>query len=240
MTEPGYSIAVCEDDAPVRRMVCRLCGEILEKEKIPYSVMPYASGEELDAALEADGGRFNLLILDIVLDGISGIDLAKKLRARKNRIGIVFLTGYECYWQEGYRVRAARYLLKPVEKEELKTVLLEEWDLNLRPRELVLKRKNGILRLPLDSIQYLEAGGNHRVRIVLADREEDLYLTLAEAEKALSPVQFIRCHNSYLVNLAHVERIDGSGIRMDNGKNVPVGRTFQKSCTEACINWMNR
>ena len=235
-----YSIAVCEDEAPVCRMICRLCGEILEKKQIPYSITPYFSGEELDAALEVDGEKFNLLILDILLDGISGLDLAKKLRARKNWVGIVFLTGHERYWQEGYWLKAANYLLKPLKKEELETVLLEEWELHLRPRDLVLKWKDRVLRFPLESIQYLETGGNHRVQIVLADRVENLHLTLTEAEKSLPPGQFVRCHNSYLINLAHVKRMDGSSIHMDNGKKIPVGRVYYKNCSDAYINWLNQ
>lgn len=240
MTDQLYSIAVCEDEDAVRKEICRMCGEILDEAGIRHEITPFSAAEELERAMNAEKRAFQLLILDVKLEGMSGIEFARKLRRQRERVGILFLTGYECFWKEALRARPIQYLLKPLKREELKEVLLEEWDFNHRPQTVVFQGGGRVLKLRLEAILYVESCGNHRIQICMTDRTEDFFMTLVEAERVLSSGSFRRCHNSYLVNMEHVEKLTPTALCMDNGAKLPVGRSSYKKFVEAYIPWANR
>lgn len=101
-----YCLAVCEDDLLVRKEICRYCDKILEGEGIAHQIIEYPSAEELEKAIEIDGQAFHLLILDIRLEGKSGMELAQELRNRNDETSILFITGYDEYMEQGYEVQA--------------------------------------------------------------------------------------------------------------------------------------
>lgn len=235
-----YCLAVCEDEQVIREETSRLCGEILENAQIPYEITPFSDAEELGRFLEERGEIFDVLILDIELGSKSGMEFAKELRRKKDRVSIIFLTGYEKYLREGYSVQPVHFLLKPVKKGELEEALLTDWELNHRSRAVLLQKGSRSLNLPLASVFWAETGGNHNVRIVLENGEAEFPILLSELEILLPAEQFVRCHNSYLVSLAHVREFKKSTLYLDNGRELPVGRKYYKRFQEAFISYITQ
>lgn len=234
-----YRLAVCEDDRDIRKEISRLCGEILTETQIAHEISCFSNAEKLEAALEKQR-MFDVLILDIRLERMTGMELAKKLRREDNRISIIFITGCEEYLREGYEVQPVHFLLKPIEKSRLKEALLTDWKLNHKPERVTLRRGNRTLGLMLKEILYIEAGVNHNIRIVLEGREEMFPVTLSEMEQNLPAESFIRCHNSYLVNLEYVKEWNRQALQMADGVRLPVGRKYYKECQAAFISYINR
>lgn len=234
-----YHLAVCEDDRDIRVEISRLCDEILTEIQIAHELRSFSSAEELEAELE-NQRMFDVLILDIRLERMTGMELAKKLRREDNRISIIFITGCEEYLREGYEVQPVHFLLKPIEKSRLREALLTDWKLNHKPERVTLRRGNRTLGLMLREILYIEAGVNHNIRIVLEGREEMFPVTLSEMEQKLPAESFIRCHNSYLVNLEYVREWNRSALQMADGVRLPVGRKYYKECQAAFISYINR
>ena len=235
-----YRLAVCEDEEVIREELCRLCGEILSDARITHKIMSFSDAEELERLLESRGQIFDVLIMDIELGNKSGMELAKELRSKKDRVSIIFLTGYEKYLKDGYSVQPVHFLLKPVKKQELAEALLTDWEMNHRPKAVLLQKGSRNLSLPLASVFWAETSGNHNVRIILRDRDEEFPISLSELEALFPSGQFARCHNSYLVSLAHVREFKRATLYMDNGSELPVGRKYYKKIQEAFVSYINQ
>lgn len=232
-----YRVAVCEDEELLRGELCALCGEILRERNVEHGVTPFSSAEALEVDLRR-GERFDLLCLDICMEGKSGMELARELRTWDERTGILFITGSDAYLKEGYQVRPIQYLFKPVQREELAEAL--EADLRRRqvPRILTLRGGGRTLTLPLDQILYFESR-NHLLQVRTTGRMQELRGSLSEVERLLPPGQFCRCHNSYLVHLPHVAEVGRRMIVLSDGTRLPVSRGCYTQFQNQLVQFLN-
>ncbi len=179
---------------------------------------------------------FDLLILDIQLsEGLSGMDLAKKVRETDSNVTIIFLTNDPQYVFAGYEVAAARYFMKPVSADQLYP-LLNELE-QVRPKEKkywIFSAGGEKMKLDIDEIQVVEVM-KHYIQIYTADKTYETKLSLSEAEQAVGADKFISPHRSYLVQLSKIRRITRSSVIMENGQEVPLSRGKYKEINEAFI-----
>lgn len=232
-----YRIAVCEDEPNLRAGLCEQCREILCELETEHEVVPFSSAEELGRAL-ADGARFDLLCLDIFLEKQTGMELAREVRQWDDQISILFITSSTEFLLEGYGVRPIQYLLKPVQRAELKKALLTDLRLNHQPRTVTLKARGKTAVLPLADIRYAESQ-NHGCIFHTVQEDQPFALGLAQAEQLLPKNQFCRCHNSFLVNLAHVREITGREVALTGGERLPMGRRYAESFQSEFIRHIN-
>ena len=235
-----YRLAVCEDDPVVLEGIGRFCGEVLTEEQIAYEITAFSSAEELEAAIKGKEQAFHLLLLDIKLENKSGMELAQELRRYDERTSIIFITGYESYMGMGYEVQAAQFLTKPLSWDKLRTALLREWKQKHCPRTILLQKGRQSLRILTDEFLYAEADGRHGVRMALREGCEHFAISLTELEEKIPGESCLRCHNSYLVNLNHVRRLEQQTFLLDCGETVPVSRKYWKKCQEALVDSVNR
>lgn len=234
-----YRLAICEDDSIVREGIHRFCEETLTKENISHEIKEFSGAEELDEALKAEPEAFDLLILDIMLGEKSGMELAKDVRRWDEKTSIIFVTGYQEYIEMGYDVQASQFLIKPIVWDKLRTALLRDCRKKYGQKNVVLQKGRKLLKLPLEDILYAEADGRHGVLIFFSEGTESFPINLSKLEEQIEGKQFVRCHNSYLVNLKHIRRLDKQNLILDNGQDLPISRTYLKKCQEmliACIN----
>lgn len=235
-----YRVAVCDDERAACEEVCRLCDDILTQDGIPHRIVPFSSASALDACLREGDDAFDLLVLDIAMQGQSGMELAHELRRRRDRVSIVFVTGCEEYLEEGYGVQPVHFLLKPVTRERLSEALHADRELNHSPKTVTLQRGGRLLRLALSDIYYVETGVKHNVKIVTPAHAHLFPASLSYMEQALPAEQFVRCHKSYLVNLEHVTEVGRTAVRLDSGEEVPVGRKYAAETQSAFVAYLNR
>lgn len=231
-----YRIAVCDDDETMRAQLCAMCGDILEKKKMNYEVTPFASAEELDGK----ANQFDLLLLDIQMNGETGLEFAKSLRGKGNRVSIIFITGSDEYLLEGYSVQPINYLLKPVSAQALEKALETDLEINLKANYIYLKAGGKTVALPADKIAYFESF-NHSVTVCMEDKScsYPVSLTVVQGELAGDP-RFFRCHKSYIVNMGRVQEISRSGIQLSNGMQIPIGRSYYNAFQFAFVKYLNR
>ncbi len=234
-----YRLAVCEDDQAVREMICRVCGQVLEEKGIAHKIISFSSAQKLDEFLLEWGESFQLLILDIEMEQKTGLELARELRDRDDRVGILFVTGHEKYIRDGYDVQPVHFLLKPLDWEKLKKAVLTAWKLSSRQDAVILQKGTRRLRLNLDDIFYAEPDGNHGVQIFLREKREEFPIGLTALERQLPAARFVRCQHSYLVNLGHVRELLRQMVYLDDGRCLPVSRKYYKACQEAFVSYIN-
>lgn len=235
-----YCLAVCEDDEIVRNEICRVCGEMLTEEQIDHEITPFSGAEELEHLLKAEGEIFDLLILDVRMENKTGLELAVELREQNDRVSIIFITGYEEYLAKGYEVQPVQFLLKPLDWNDLRKAVMTDWKVNHRPKTVFMEKGSRKMQLAASSILYAETDGKHGIRIILQDGEASFSAGMAELEQMLPDGQFIRCHNSYIVNLEHVREVSWLAFRMDNGQSLPISRKYYNGCKNAFVSYMNR
>lgn len=233
-----YRIAICEDEAPAREGLCALCTELLAERGIPHEITPFSSAEALEATLSA-GARFDLLCMDILMDGQSGIDFARQLRKRDEKTSVLFVTSSAEFLRDGYEIRPIHYLFKPVDRAQLAAALEADLRLHHSQDTVTIQAGTGMVVLPLDAILYVESR-NHMAVAMLDNGEQSFRLRLLDMEQLLPKERFCRCHNSFLVNMSRIVRIDRTGLELNNGQHIPMGRRYCKSAQGKLIRFLNK
>lgn len=233
-----YRIAVCDDDEIMRDELSAMCADILTQEEVPYEVVTFSSAYELEKQISEVGDCFELLILDIQMDGMNGMELAHLLREKGNRISIIFVSACDEYLLEGYDVQPIYFILKPVEREYLARALNTDLRLNHRQKTFMLHVGNKTVSLTISEIRYVESL-NHKMLVHQGDDMRTFYMSLTELEKQLPAGMFARCHNSYLVNLKNVNEITRTYVRLTSGETLPIGRAYYQAFQSAFIRSIN-
>lgn len=176
----------------------------------------------------------DMVLLDIEMPGMNGVELAKRLRERNKLVQIIFITGFSEYIAEGYEVAALHYLLKPVSPEKLFLTLnraLEKQETD--GRKVVFETPTETVQLLLCEIRYIEVIKNYIT--VYAEGSYTVKRTLKEIQGELDE-RFLRVGRSYIVNLHFVSRVTHSEIFLRGGGSVPLARGAYEAVNRAIIN----
>ncbi len=211
------NIAVVDDEKVIREQI----GSLIEKQMPECYLESYATGEELLAA----GKRFDIVFLDIQMDGMDGIEVARTLRAKQDEIVLIFVTGNREYVFEALDLYAFHYLLKPVDEGKFREVLVRaagEVAKKKKKRGLFIKKRN--LTLDQADILYIESRAK-KVEIHTARSRDiiEIYAAMEELENQLGE-DFYRCHRAYLVNMAHITEYDSDSITITNGDKIYLAK----------------
>lgn len=214
-------IAICEDEKVQADFVKSIILDWKQDRKTEITLDCYVNAESF---LFSEVLDYDLLILDIQMGEMDGISLAKKIREINKTVKILFVTGISDYISEGYEVDAMHYLLKPIQKEKLFT-LLDKAKITI-PDEFLLIKNN---KINLKDIFYIESIGR-KVKLKLKDEElllTDKYSDILEQSKLFA------CHRSFAVNICHIKSITKTDLILDNGQQIPVSRRLHKDTCEA-------
>ena len=167
------------------------------------------------AFIDAFKGQFDLILLDISLPGMDGMEIAKQIRCSDPDVIILFVTNMAQYAIRGYSVGALDYVLKPVpyfafSQQLLKAVSRLE---KRAKRYLTVPVEGGLRRLDTASIYYLESEG-HRVHFYTDEGDFSAPGALKAFEEKLADCPFARCNSGYLVNLAQVRELRQSTVQV--------------------------
>ena len=215
-------IAVIDDRPADRDYIAALVSRWAKDWDTAVTAVPFPSAEAFLFDYSEDK-NFDILLLDIEMGAINGVELAKTVRAENDAVQMVFITGFPDFIAEGYEVSALHYLMKPVERDKLFSVLdraaanLEKAERRLR---VTFERRTDYV--PFSKILYLEAQKQY-VRIVTEGEEYRMKASLAETAAQLDEF-FFSCQRSFIVNLRHVARILPDRVVLKNGAEVPISR----------------
>lgn len=217
-------IAVCDDNPDELFRISSLLEDYQLNVDHSVTYETFQSAMELLETMR--DRRFDLLLLDILMPGVTGMDAAKEIRQTDNEIPIIFLTASREFAVESYRVGAKDYIMKPANKDEIFPSISKQLArFKQEDAYLTLKTGNGIVKLPFSHIVYVEVI-SRSVQFILATGEvRKAYGYLADYESyLLTDPNFYKPHRSYLVNLRHVTELSKNGFTTSIGYTVPVAR----------------
>lgn len=229
------NVAVCDDD-PHQIENLKAVVRMWAKERGCFCEIAAFPGAEAFLFEYSENRAFDILLLDIEMGGINGVELARTVRAENEAVQIVFITGFPDFIAEGYDVGAVHYLLKPTAAEKIVAVL-DRAVKNLGKKEkTVLIETDGTNRiLELSKILYVESFA-HETVIRLANERIRCKTPLVKLEQALGG-QFIHCHRSYLVGLHAIRSITKTDVILENSEKLPISRRMYTQLNQAFISY---
>jgi len=220
-------IAIVDDIASEREELRSRLLPQLARLSLNAEIFEYERGEDFLDAAESE--PFSMVFLDIYMDGISGVETARRLRAADADCILIFTTTSTDHALEGFQVRALQYLVKPYEDRELEELFNEVSD-RLPDSEpfLDFHSTEGTARLRLSEILYAEHF-QHQIYIHSpGGRTTIVRQTFREFAASLDDNRFFLCSRGVIVNLEHAEDFDGKNFILADGAKIPVSRSLVK------------
>ncbi len=205
-------VAVVDDaDADARSLV-KYLEKFSEDSGVALDVRRFRGAGEFFAARAE---QFSLVILDIDMPGMNGVECAHVIRETDPDVVIMFVTNLPQYALAGYEVEAVDYVIKPLTYSEfsLKMKKALRYVSQNRDKSVVLKTREGLVTLSVWEILYVEST-RHYLDYHTKSQVIRVRATMSGAEAELCDYQFVRCNSGYLVNLRHIERICGDEIHV--------------------------
>jgi DNA-binding LytR/AlgR family response regulator len=231
-----YRVALCEDEKLFSEAQEKICRDILNKLNIEHHISVFETSAAFWAAF-SKGNRYDLMLMDIVMDETDGMELARQIRKQDCDGAIIFITASPEYALRGYDVNALHYLLKPLDGEMLEKLIVSDYERRFRRSFLVVKSGTQTLRIPTKDIIALETMGR-RVVITTAEGTVEYSGKLSELSEELSKEHFIRCHVGYIINLKNIQRLNRTEAIASNGKIIPVSRAYSGEVQKAFLKQM--
>ncbi len=228
-------IAICDDEKHMSDHIRAMASEFFRKKNREIQLRTFLSGEEL---LNYDG-QIDILFLDIQMNGMDGLETARKLRAGKFRGVLIFITVLKEMVFQSFEVQAYDYLVKPVDEKQFgKTMERLYASMQNASEDSLLVQKGYEGRIvPKDEIVFFEVI-DRKIYLNLASGEIiDYYERIENLETKLDG-HFFRCHRSYLINLKHLKGYKNGTAYMDNGKEVPVSRLRSREFSGVVLQYM--
>ncbi len=231
---PKYNIAVCDDVVSETEQMSKHVSLWASIKKYSIQVTSFQSAEQLLFQYE-ERPDYDILLLDIEMDGISGVELAKRIRKENRTVQIIFVTAYSDYILDGYEVEALHYLMKPVSRQKLFEVLDRAVEkLSRSEQALFLQTTQGLIRVPLHTIRWLEVQQNYVT--IHADAEHQVKRPLMELEQELDE-QFFRTGRSFIVNMKYITRVTKTDVYLKDGTAIPLSRGLYDKLNRAIIQY---
>ena len=234
-------IAICDDDEWELFQLQKLLKEYQLSREISADCRFFHNST--DFLCEIEGGEYDVILLDVLMPGINGVQAARELREMDKNVKIIFVSSSPEFALESYSVGAYYYLIKPIDANALFPLLDKAVSELMIQQEqgFVLKNRKCVVKVPFQRLAYVEVI-NKTVSFHLADGTvHEITAALADfEEKLLSRPEFFKTHRSYLVNLGHVEAIRGNCVMTKNGESIPISRQRRSLVQDAYVRFLNQ
>ena len=224
-------VAICEDERYILEELRKKVEKYINRKSLDASIKTFTSGEELLKAKK----KFDIILLDLMLPGIDGLEVARQISCRSR---IIFVTSYREYAVEAFDANAVHYLVKPVTEERLFSALdravnqTEQMD----NQALTLIKSGKPQVIFIRDILYCEVF-NHQVRIHTVHGTYDYFGTLDMLETKLDE-RFFRCHRSFVVNMSCVAGQEKGVAILTNGERIFISRRKQTDFIQRLLNFL--
>ena len=227
-----YRVAIVDDSETDAQFVRDLLIDWSENRQLGIQAQIFSSAESF-LFRYAEDKDWDILLLDIEMGAMDGVTMAKRVRRDNEAVQIVFITGYSDYISEGYEVAALHYLMKPMNREKLLTVLDRAIEKRRQQeRCLILESAGELVRIPFYEIRYLDVRQNYVT--VHAKDDHTVKRTLGDLEKELDN-RFFRVGRSMIVNLSFIQRVTKTEVRLSDGTVLPLPRGAYEPLNRAII-----
>lgn len=240
-------IAICDDRAEQRTLLHRAaeCYFSTHNSDRRIEITDFSSPLDLLDSLPRTGS-FDIVLLDICMPGLNGIDVAREIRQRKDATEIIFLTTSAEFAVDAFRLKAAHYVVKPFTTEQFEDAMhraMERFS-KKEPLRILLQSENGVLEtVSLDDILYIESLRYYRIVHTKSAQIQENRRSLASLKEeldTLAPEQFILPYRGYIVNQNAIRSISPDALLIQNGDTIPIKSGDFRKLREGFFAWSFR
>lgn len=230
------NIAIVEDDKQQASQLENALKRYSEEFRTPLRTTVFYNAMSFLGKYAAE---YDIIFMDILMPMMNGMDAARALREKDDKVMVIFVTNMQQYAIQGYEVGAFDYILKPVNYPEFKlkfTRALGKLMPQKKAASVLIKSESGVVRLTPEQIIYVEVQQHH---CIYHTKQGDYrqYQTMKSVETQLAEYGFARCNNFLLINLAYVSKIEGMNVHVD-GQVLPVSYPRKKQFSEKFSEFM--
>ncbi|HAT4314020.1 TPA: response regulator transcription factor [Clostridium perfringens] len=224
------NICLCDDDENVLEYYTNKINKVSEENNFIFTIETFTSGESLIFELEDNPNRFNIIIADIIMKNINGIEATKILRRNGYNGIIIFLTSSKDFALDSFSVEPLNYILKNDDYDKFNNVFLKaaEQVNKISNKNIVVYSKRQKKIINLDSIIYIESLNKKVILHKTSGDSEEINYIFKELYEKIKKYGFIRCHKSYIVNAKYIQTFNKIECKLQKGIVVPIGRKYSK------------
>lgn len=220
-------IAVCDDNIDELSNMVQLINQYRSSKNLNCEYAVFPNGFDLISALDK-GTRFDIYCLDIIMPGVTGIDVAKEIRVFDKTAPILFFTSSSEFALESYSVKAINYVLKPISKEKLFFTfdeMLEHIKVEGNEDAVIVKSHEGIQRILISNLVFADVIGRNVLYHLLSGKVIKCTDSFASVcDSLLKYGSFIKTHRSYIVNMQYVDTIENHKVTLQTLSSVPIAQ----------------
>lgn len=232
-------IGICDDVIEQLQLQEEILRNITHQLCLNAEVGSFQSGEDLLCEIEQKGSM-DIILLDIEMGGINGVETARMIREKDSRVILIFISFYDQYCKEMISVQPFAFIDKPVSEKQLEAVMkralkvlgekeqIFEYTYKKVPRKILIRK-----------IRYFESD-KREINIYSTDGIYSFYKKLDEVEMQIEKmdVKFLRISKSYLVNMNYVKEFRYEKVVMDDGKELRIGPTYKDKIRKSYLEMM--
>lgn len=229
------SVAIVEDEAAYAQQLREFLVRYSQESGQEFEISIFSDGDEI---VEGYKAQYDLILLDVEMKFMDGMTAAEEIRRVDPEVVIIFITNMAQYAIRGYAVDAMDYVLKPVSYFAFSQRLsraIQRMKKRAR-RYMTISIKGGAQKLDIDKIYYVESQG-HNLIFHTEQGDHVTSGTMKDVEGKLEPLNFFRCNKGYLVNLEHVDGVQG-GCALVDGQELLISRGRKNDFMEALANYV--
>ncbi len=234
-----YRIAVVEDEQPCAETLETYLNQLAAEKGVSFEICRFKNAVLF---LENYTSDYHLILMDIRMPYLNGMDAAYHLRELDPEVLLIFVTSMAQYAVKGYSVSAFDYIVKPVTYHDfalkMARALRKLASVQAGPK-IVVTTLSGKVRLSADEIRYIETQGHHLIYHMDGDKTYTQYATLASVGEKLEEYHFVRCNSCYLVNLKFVQRVKGYTVLVD-GVELQISQPRKKEFLRRFLEYSDR
>lgn len=213
-------ILICDDNKEI-------CNKIAEYIKSNFNHTIFVAYDKSSIYKYFYEREFDLLIIDIVLDNINGIDIAKEFTKQFPKLKVIFITGYgDTYYKDIYNnLEPCGFLEKPIQYNIL-NFFIKKIENDYNNKKLQISYHYNKYVIPYNDIIYIQS--DKRLSVIYTNSQEyKTYKKLSDMYEEL-PDNFIRCHQSFIINGDFVKQLEGNQFLLTLGNTIPISKKYSK------------
>ena len=231
-------IAICDDNINHINIIENYIHDL---RKTSIECDAYQSGEELIRSFRDGEEQYDVIFLDMEMEQLNGIETANYIREIDEHVIIVFVTSHTEYMRDSFKCAPFRFLVKPVDVEEFKTVFYDiSKKLSKQRKVFAFTENKAKIRLYCDDIIYC-VSQDHWIWIHTKDKVYKICKSLTELHGQLDKEMFCRVHKSYIINFLYIKSIKDNDAELYHcDKTIAISRSYKKEVLEEYTNFLER